>query len=125
MAATTTCVISQNLGSSVLTAWPQATPPAAAQNLDLVQILQEGNDGDEAPMILNVDYKGVVHFPAVNPTNGTRIGQFFTRLTPSATLAQIMADTFTNPSLLDIIQVINLGGNISYWWDYLGVAHGS
>jgi hypothetical protein len=125
------CLISQNLGASVLTAWPQITGNKIAQFLDLVQIVQEGDDPDDSPMVLNVDFSGAVHYPAINPTNGTRIGQFFTRLglnangLPAFTLAQVMADTFTNPSLLDIIQVINLGGNISYWWDYLGLAHGS
>jgi hypothetical protein len=126
------CLISQNLGASVLTAWPQVTPNSvSSQFLDLIQIVQEGDDVDTAPMVLNVDYTGAVHYPAINPTNGTRIGQWFTRLglpangIPTATLAAVMADTFTNPSLLDIIQVINLGGNISYWWDYLGLAHGS
>jgi hypothetical protein len=124
------CLISQNLGASVLTAWPQVTGKTG-QFLDLVQIVQEGDPAGPPVIVLNVDFSGAVHYPAFLPTNGTRIGQWFTRLglgangLPTATLAQVMADTFTNPSLLDIIQVINLGGNISYWWDYLGLAHGS
>jgi hypothetical protein len=41
-------------------------------------------------------------------------------------LAALSADTWTNnPAQEDIIQVINLGGNISYWLDYVLVAHGS
>ena len=117
------CLISQNLGSSVLTAWPQITTEGTIQQfLDLVQIVDEGGN-----VVLNVNFAGLVNYPAVLPTNGTRIGQFYTRTSgfPTTTLPILMADTFTNPSLLDIIQVINLGGNISYFWDYLGVAHGS
>jgi hypothetical protein len=121
------CLISQNLGASVLTAWPQVTTQGVGgMFLDLVQIARQGDDGDSV-IVLNVDFGGIVHYPALNPTNGFRIGQYFTRTLgfPNTTLPVLMADAFTNPSLLDIIQVINLGGNISYWWDYLGVAHGS
>lgn len=117
------CLISQNLGSSVLTAWPQITTQGTVQQfLDLVQIVDEGEN-----IVLNVNFAGIVNYPAILPTNGTRLGQYYTRTSgfPNTTLPILMADTFTNPSLLDIIQVINLGGNISYWWDYLGVAHGS
>jgi len=79
---------------------------------------------------LNVNYAGVVNYPAVLPTNGTRIGVFYTRLlvgTPAnpVLLSAVMLDTWTNnPAQEDIIQVMNEGGAISYWWDYLGVAHG-
>lgn len=60
-------------------------------------------------------------------TNGYRICQQNTSFAASdnATLAQIFADAFVNPSLQDILQVINAGGNIHYYVDYLGVAHGS
>lgn len=121
MAATPTAMLQSQPGASVLTAWPQVTPNGvASQNLDLLQIVGEGD-----LVILNVDYTGAVHKPAVSATNGTRVGQFQTRLASSATTAQLFADTFANPSLLDILQVVNLGGNISYYLDYLGVAHGS
>ena len=116
------CLISRNLGSSILTAWPQVTPnQVGPQNLDIVQIVD--NNGDA--ILLNVDYTGAVHFPAVNPTNGTRLGPFMTRLSSSSALVDIMHDAFTNFDNEDIIQVINIGGNISYWWDANGVAHGS
>jgi hypothetical protein len=119
--ATVQCLISRNAGASVITAWPQVTPNRLApQFLDLVQIVDEGDN-----IILNVDFGGTVHYPAVLPTNGVRIGQFYTHLIGTPLLPALMAETFTNPSFLDIIQVINNGGAISYWWDYLGVAHGS
>jgi hypothetical protein len=60
-------------------------------------------------------------------TPGTRIGVFATNygVADNPTVAQLIADAFENPSLQDILQVINAGGNIHYYLDYLGVAHGS
>lgn len=124
---TQNCLISRNLGAyinlfSVPYAWPQVN---TNQFLDLVQIVDQGDN-----VILNVNYAGVVNYPAVLPTNGTKIGVFYTRLllgtVPAPVLlSAVMADAFTdNPAHQDIIQVINEGGAISYWWDYLGVAHG-
>lgn len=120
--ATGTAMYSQNNsqgGLTVATAFPQ--PPGVSPNLDLLQII-EVNSGS---VLLNVDSNGTVHNPAVNPTSGTRIGQFASRLTSSATTAQLFADAFANPSNLDIVQIINAGGNIHYWLDNAGVAHGS
>jgi hypothetical protein len=120
------CLISQNLGASVLLAWPQNSPGVQGQFLDLVQIVDEGGN-----FVLNVDFSGAVHYPAILPTNGTRIGQYQTRFglsgsgLPVTTLSQVMHDAFTNPQFLDIIQIINVGGNISYWWNSEGVATGS
>jgi hypothetical protein len=124
---TQNCLISRNLGAlinnfSVPYAWPQVN---TNQFLDLIQIVDAGDN-----IILNVNYAGVVNYPAVLPTNGTRIGVFYTRLlvgTPAnpVLLSAVMLDTWTNnPAQEDIIQVMNEGGAISYWWDYLGVAHG-
>lgn len=132
MANTPTAMYSQNGGSisviggaSVPQAWPNVG--GIAQNLDLLQII-DGNGN----ILLNVDYLGAVHKPASNPTQSaskaagdTRLGQFRTRLTSAASTAQLFADAFSNPSLLDIIQVIVQGGNVAYYLDYLGVAHGS
>ena len=127
--ATATAMYTINEAVNPLTvagAWPQVTPNAiGGQNLDLLQIVGQGGS-----VLVNVDYLGTVHFPAVSPTqtNGvgnTRIGQFFTRLSSSASLAQIFADAFSNPSLLDIVQVQNQGGFIHYNLNYLGVAAGS
>jgi hypothetical protein len=128
MPATQYAVLLRKQASSVLTAWPQVGN--VNSNLDLIQIVNAG-DGQTlqpgvpiAPLV-NVDYTGAVHYPASNPTDGTRIGVFYSRLAPTASLAQIFADAFTNPSQLDIIQVINIGGNISYYLNYAGVATGS
>ncbi len=121
MAATGTAMYSQNstqTGSTLAGAFPQVN--GYAQNLDLIQIVGLGGS-----VLLNVDSTGVVHKAAVSPTNGTRIGQFQTRLTSSATVAQLFADAFSNPSLLDIFQAINIGGNAHYYLNYLGVASGS
>lgn len=101
------------------TAFPQVG--GTSQNLDLIQIVESNGQ----TVLCNVDYLGAVHTPASSPTNGTRIGVFQTNLTSSATTAQLFASAFTNPSLLDILQVINVGGNIHYNLNYLGVASGS
>jgi hypothetical protein len=96
-----------------------------AQNLDLIQIASPGSQTGGAPSVMiNVDYLGKVHSPAVNPTDGTVLGVYFTPILQGST-ATLFASAFDNPLLLDIIQVINPGGNISYWLDYLGVAHGA
>lgn len=137
LVSTATALISRNqgtviAGASVPQAWPQVTANGiAGQNLDLIQIVNFGDSitlqttTPVAPLV-NVDYQGNVHFPALNATNGTRIGVFFTRLAPSNTLAQIFADAFENLSQLDILQVVNsAGGNVTYSLNYLGVATGS
>ena len=119
MAATTYAMYTQNGGTSLANAWPQVGGPA--QNLDLIQIVGQGGS-----ILCNVDYLGVVHTPKSAATTGnTRVGQFESNLTSSATTAQLFANAFTNPQQQDILQVYNEGGNISYWLDYLGVAHGS
>jgi hypothetical protein len=125
-AATTTALIAAQPGASVATAFPQVTPNGvASQNLDLIQIVSDGL------IVLNVDSAGAVHNPAVNATTfdggagATRIAQYETHLSSGDTTAHYFADAFANPSSLDILQVINLGGNASYWLDFLGVAHGS
>jgi hypothetical protein len=122
MAATLYAYIARQRGASVVTAFPQVTPNGVGnQNLDLIQIIGQGGD-----VLLNVDYAGTVHNPASGATNGTRIGQYYSRLTSAATTAQLFADVFSdNESQEDIIQVINVGGNISYYLNYAGVATGS
>jgi hypothetical protein len=123
MAPTPTAVLVQQAGQSLAAAFPQVN--GFAQNLDLIQITSDG------AVLVNVDSTGAVHNPAVNPTTfdggagATRIGQFETHLSSGDTTAHYFADAFTNLSNLDILQVINLGGNVSYWLDFLGVAHGS
>lgn len=121
--STATALIQAQPGTSVANAWPQVTPNGvASQNLDLIQII----DNNGGAVLLNVDKSGTVHNPAVSPTNGTRIGQFETRLSSSATTAQLFADAFANPSQLDIIQVIvPNSGSVHYSLNYQGVASGS
>jgi hypothetical protein len=124
MANTPTAMYSQNSsqsGTTVAGAFPQTTGQGIGNlNLDLLQIVGLGDS-----VLLNVDSTGTVHNPAVSPSNGTRIGVFQTNLTSSATTAQLFASAFANPSQLDILQVVNLGLNVHYYLDYLGVAHGS
>lgn len=122
MAATGTAVfkqVSTQTGSTLAGAFPQ-TPQGGTQDLDLIQVVGLGGS-----IILSVDYLGTVHKPGASTTNGTRLGQFQSRLTSSSTVAAIIADAFTNTSHQDIIQAVNIGGNIHYYLDYLGVAHGS
>lgn len=125
MAATLYAVLDRLQGASLAAALPQVGGPA--QNQDILQIV----DNNGLNILLNVDYLGVVHKPASGATTKatnsgqTRLGQFVSRLDSSASVAQLFADAFFNPSQLDIIQVQNFGGNISYWLDYLGVAHGA
>lgn len=120
MAATNQAYIGRYNGSSLQNAFAQLNG-GTAQNLDLIQIVDQG-DG----VVLNVDYTGAVHNPAVSATAGTRIGVFYTRLASGSTTAQFFADVFEpNTPNNDIIQVINTGGNISYYLTYAGVAHGS
>jgi hypothetical protein len=129
-AATPTAMYSTNSsqsGLNVAGAFPQTTGQGVGgQNLDLIQIVGLGGS-----ILLNVDYLGTVHNPAVAPTTSaggigqTRVGQFQTNLSSTATTAQLFASAFANPSLLDILQIVNEGGNIHYNLNYLGVASGS
>jgi Ice-binding-like len=125
--ATVQCLLSRNLGSSVTTAWPQVTfDGGVSKFLDLIQIVDAGGI-----TILNVDFKGTVNYPAVNPTTGNagapaaRIGVYYTRLDGTATLAAVVADTWKNWDREDIIQVVAVGGQIVYLINWLGVASGS
>jgi hypothetical protein len=120
--STATALYSQNstqTGTTLAGAFPQ-TPGLTAQNLDLLQIVGAGGS-----VLLNVDYLGTVHNPASSATAGTRIGQFQTSLASGDTTAHYFANAFSNAAQNDILQVINAGGNIHYYLDYLGVAHGS
>ena len=118
MAATAEAVLQQTAGASVAAAYGNVGGPA--QNLDILQIIDQGGK-----VVLNVDYLGAVHNPASGATNGTRLGQFATTLASGDTTAHYFANAFSNPSLQDILQIINVGGNVSYYLDYQGVAHGS
>lgn len=120
MAATNGTILGPYYGSSLLNAF---TEPAGGPSLDLLQIVDEGDN-----VLINVTNAGVVHNPAVNPTNGTLIGVYYSSIA-SGTTAQIFAAAFPqnsqNNANLDIVQVVNLGGNTSYYLNYQGVATGS
>ncbi len=119
--ATAQALYSQNStqqGSTLAGAFPQVV--GFAQNLDLLQIV-----GLSGAILLNVDSAGAVHNPASGATNGTRIGQFQTRLASGDTTAHYFADAFSNPSNQDIFQAINAGGNIHYNLTNAGVAVGT
>jgi hypothetical protein len=117
----------QNGPATVAGAFPQVG--GTSQDLDLLQIVEEGQPGTTPSVVLNVGYDGTVNYPASSPTNGTRLGVFYTRLTyvttSNPTLAQLFADVFDNPDQSDIFQVINPGGNAHYYLNYAGVATGS
>jgi hypothetical protein len=121
-------VLGTVFGPSLQSAFVNAQNPP---NLDLIQILVPGSNSNDAPNVaLNVDFTGAVHKPAVNPTKGTRMGVFYAiDQTAAATTAQLFASVWkwnaTSGANADIFQVINQGGNISYWLDFLGVARGS
>lgn len=118
MAATGTAVLQAQPGTSWATAFPPV-PPNGGQNLDIIQIVAEGQG-----VVLNVDSSGVVHNPASNATNGTRLGVFETTLLSGDTTAHYFANAFTNPANLDIVQVISpTGQSVANYIDYLGVSH--
>jgi hypothetical protein len=125
--ATLTALIMRSFGSSLLTAFADAgTQGIGTPNLDLLQIVNPGVGLQSTPQCdVNVDHTGVVHNPAVNPTNGTRVGVFFSTAATGSTTAQFFAGAFANPSNQDILQNINEGGNITYTLTYQGVASGS
>lgn len=128
MPATAGAMLIKVQGSSLQNAFAQLTGNGVGpQNLDLLQIVVPGDNASSAPpvVLLNVDYTGAVHNPAVSPTNGTRIGVFQSPLISGGTTAQYFAAAFTNPQLQDIIHVRNIGGNISYYLSATGVATGS
>lgn len=125
MPATLTAVVERVFGTSLQTAYTQ--PGGNTQNLDLLQIVIPGDIayGSAPTVVLNVDYTGAVHNPAVSPTNGTRLGVFFSNLASNATTAALFASAFANPSQQDIVQNVNQGGNVTYYLNYQGVATGS
>jgi len=111
MAATNYSLIERALGSSWSTAYANTV-----QTLDILQIVNSGS------VLLNIDSTGVVHSPSSSPTNGTHVGVYESSIA-SGTVAQLMAATFANPANSDILQLINVGGNIANYIDYLGVSH--
>ena len=130
MAATSTALMHQYAGASLLAAFNDNESLA-----DILQIVTPGGT-----VIAAVSYTGVVQFNASGLTASEGAGgtglytlnrqldrQYRTRPTDTiTTVAQAFASAFpTNPASLDIIQVVNPGGNVSYWLDASGVAHGA
>lgn len=111
MAATSYSLIERAQGSSFAAAYG-----AQGSALDLLQIINSGS------VLLNVDSTGVVHNPASSPTNGTSTGVYQSSRA-SGTTAQLFAASFTNPANLDVLQLVNVGGSIAHYIDYLGVSH--
>jgi hypothetical protein len=128
--ATQYALMHQYAGASLLAAFNDNESLA-----DILQIVTPGGT-----VIVAVSYTGVVQFNASGLTasegaGGTGLYTLNRQLDrqystiPGATIttvAQAFASAFSlNPQNLDIIQVYNPGGNISYWLDYLGIAHGA
>jgi len=123
MPSTANAMLGRFQGSSWAAAFGTNSNP---QNLDLIQIVDEGDLSVGAPVVrVNVTSTGVVNNPAVNPTNGTNVGVFYTRLGQGASTASYFADAFTdNPAQQDILQLASpSGGNILNYIDYQGVSH--
>jgi hypothetical protein len=127
MANTTTALLGRFQGSSLQNAFAQANSGASPTNLDLLQIVIPGDQpGDGSVTVaVNVDHTGAVHNPASSPTNGTFLGVFESTAPNGSSPALFFSTAFDNPSLLDIIQSIQEGGNVSYYLSYAGVATGS
>lgn len=114
MAATSEALIGRLQGTSWATAFANNV-----QTLDIIQIVDHSGN-----ILVNVASDGTVNKPASSPTNGTHYGPYYTRLTSAATLAAIVADTFTNEDNEDILQLISpTGGAILNYIDYQGVSH--
>jgi hypothetical protein len=125
--ATTTALLGTFRGSSISNAFVDAgTHAASAPKLDLLQIVIPGDNASDLPTVaVNVDYTGTVHNPALSPTVGTRLGVWQANIPASSTTALFFSVAFKNPSLIDIIQCVNLGGHVSYNLNYLGVTAGT
>lgn len=96
----------QHAGASLLAAF---TNPSS---LDLLQVINEGGK-----IVWSLSSTGVV---ALNPASPTS----------EPLLARLQGSSFLNaigfnPASLDILQIRNVGGNISFWLDSTGTAHGS
>lgn len=73
---------------------------------------------------VNETHAGTAAISLKYVTSGSRIGTFFTRLSSTATVAQLFADAFSNPSQQDIIQLVSpTGESVVNYIDYLGVGH--
>src|ERR1700688_3155852 len=100
MPATPTAHLDRVFGTSIQNAFQECgTQGIGPQHLDLIQIVNAGNNPGTGPAPIcdiNVDYTGAVHNPAVNPTNGTRLGVYFSFVANGSTTAQFFASAFAN-----------------------------
>lgn len=109
MAATNGTVIGQFRGTSLVAAF---TNP---QGLDIIQVVSIGGT-----VVYNLTSTGVAHTNPVSPSLVHGNPQALYQQNGAASLAA----AFTNPSNLDLIQIISpTGGNIVAYVDYLGVVH--
>jgi hypothetical protein len=125
MAATNFAMLGGFNGTGWANAFGPSTTGSPANTLDLLQIVDANGN-----ILLNVTSAGVVNNPAVAATTDdsglpkTRLGAYRTHLTSAASTASMFADAFTNPSNLDIVQIISpTGGSVVNYLDYLGVSH--
>lgn len=72
-------------------------------------------------VVFNIDVFGVANDNPASPSATAILGQF--QAHSGSTRAQYIASAFANPSNLDIIQIVQPGGNVAYYVDYLGNVH--
>lgn len=125
--------------------------PAAGQLISVTGFTNASNNinntavSSSSPTTLVVLFAGQIaetHVASANiqsaalaPTAKTRIGEFKTNLSVTATVAQLFQSAFfpANQGAIaiaagaspDILWIVNEGGNVSYYLDAAGVAHGS
>ena len=104
MAATNGTLTGVYQGSSYATAF---TNP---ESLDLIQVINEGGK-----VVWNLTSAGVANTNPASYTGNALLGQYF---------GSSFAAAFTNPSSLDLIQIVSpTGESIVNYVNYAGVAH--
>lgn len=92
----------QYSGASLATALPNP------QNLDVIQVINA--DGE---IIWNLNYAGISTFNPSNPTAQALLDRFY---------GNTFSQAFSNPSQLNIFQVVSQGGAVVFHVDYQGNA---
>lgn len=88
----------------------------ALSTQDLLQIVDP-----VGKVVYSIDSTGTANDNPSTPSGTAVLGQF--QAHTGSTRAQYVASAFANPSNLDIIQVVQPGGNVAYYIDYQGVTH--